>query len=89
VNGDINPNFKKGSTNVNIRSGVGYMSSSKVVFIISNEEINFYDFAKVFKDCFGCTDALYLDGAISQMYLPEIGRYDSGGNFGGIIGIIK
>lgn len=88
-NGKINPNFNKGSKNKNIRSGVGIIDSSKVVFIISNEQVNFYDFASIFKVVFGCKDALYLDGAISEMYLPEINRKQLGGDFGAIIGVIK
>lgn len=41
----------------------------------------------MFKDKLHCKDALYLDGAISKMYLPELGRYDLGGDFGAIIGV--
>jgi len=86
---EINPKFKKGSVNTNIRSGVGIINSTKVVFAISNESVNFYDFASLFKDYFGCTDAMYFDGAISQMYLPALNRMESDGYFGGLIGIVK
>jgi uncharacterized protein YigE (DUF2233 family) len=34
-----------------------------------------------------CDNALFLYGAISRMYLPEIGRNDLDGNFGAMIGI--
>lgn len=88
-NGKINPTFTKGSANLNIRSGVGYINPSEIVFVISNEPVNFYDFASFLKDEFHCSEALYLDGAISKMYLPEMKRIDRGGNFTGIIGITK
>ncbi len=88
-NGKINPKFTKGSKNKRIRSGVGIIQSSKVVFIISNERVNFYDFASIFKEIFGCKDALYLDGAISKMYLPKINRKELGGDFAAIIGVVK
>ncbi len=88
-NGKINPKFNKGSRNKNIRSGVGIINSSKVVFIISNKRVNFYDFASIFKTVFGCKNALYLDGAISEMYLPKINRKELGGDFGAVIGVIK
>lgn len=84
--GKINPNFNEGSHNLNIRSGVGVISPTEIVFVISNKPVNFYDFALFFKKQFGCDDALYLDGAISQMYLPELERYQTGGKFGCMIG---
>ncbi|MEQ1747512.1 MAG: phosphodiester glycosidase family protein [Saprospiraceae bacterium] len=89
VDGVINTKFKIGSDNLNIRSGVGILPDGRAVFIISNKPVNFYDFATVFKDKFNCSNALYLDGAISEMYLPEINRLQDGGNFGPIIGITK
>ena len=89
IDGKIHPKFTLGSKNKYIRSGVGIINPKKVVFIISNEPVNFYDFASLFRDYFGCQNALYLDGAISQMYLPELGRKELGGNFGPLIGIVR
>lgn len=87
--GKMNTHFNKGSKNKYIRSGVGVISPTKLVFIISNQPVNFYDFATLFKENFACQNALYLDGAISQMYLPELGRKQLGGSFGPIIGVVK
>lgn len=84
-----NNSFKEGSENVNIRSGVGINEKGKIIFVISNEKINFYDFASFFKEKLKCANALYLDGAISETYLPEIGRFQNGGNFGPLIAITK
>jgi uncharacterized protein YigE (DUF2233 family) len=89
VNGEINSKFKIGSDNLNIRNGVGILPDGRPVFVISNQRISLYDFAAVFKDKFKCSNALYLDGAISQMFLPELGRFEDGGSFGPIIGVIK
>lgn len=71
TNNQINRNFKAGSTHVNIRSGVGKIDENRMIFVISDVPVNFFDFTLVFKDLFGCKNALYLDGAISQMYIPE------------------
>ncbi len=84
----INPLFSKTGTSLYIRNGVGVINSTKVVFVISNQEVNFYDFASLFKEYFGCENALYLDGAISETYLPQIGRMNNYGDFGAIIGVI-
>ncbi|HUN01510.1 MAG TPA: phosphodiester glycosidase family protein, partial [Niabella sp.] len=50
--------------------------------------VNFYDFVRYFQQL-GCKNALYLDGAVSRMYLPEKYRMDYDGNFGVIIGVTK
>lgn len=89
IDNQIHPAFRKGSRNKYIRSGVGLIDSDHLVFIISNRPVNFFDFASLFRDFFGCQNALYLDGAISDMYLPELKREYLNGNFGPIIGIIE
>ncbi|WP_343673850.1 phosphodiester glycosidase family protein [Chitinophaga sp.] len=88
IDGKIHPLFKPGSENVNLRSGVGIMPDGKVVFIISkSNQTNFYDFATIFKEKFGCKNALYLDGAISKMYLKGNRKDDVGGDFGVMIAV--
>jgi uncharacterized protein YigE (DUF2233 family) len=44
-----------------------------VKFALSEGAVNFYSFAKFFRDVLGCPDALYLDGSISTFYAPERG----------------
>jgi uncharacterized protein YigE (DUF2233 family) len=74
IKGEINAHFTEGSRNLNIRNGVGINQNGKVVFVISNEPVNFYEFSQLFRDVLNCDDALYLDGAVSQMYLPELNK---------------
>lgn len=88
INGEIHPAFKKGSKNLNIRNGVGILPDGKVVFAVSTEEVNFYDFAEYFKNR-DCKNALYLDGFVSRTYLPEENWVQVDGNFGVIIGVSK
>lgn len=88
IDGKIHSAFKEGSANLNIRNGVGLLPGNKVVFVMSKEEVNFYDFAAYFKNL-GCAYALYLDGFVSQTYLPEKNWVQTGGNFGVIIGVVK
>jgi uncharacterized protein YigE (DUF2233 family) len=70
IDGNINPLFKKGSNNLNIRNGVGILPNDSVVFVISKNEVNFYDFAAYFKSL-GCKNALNFDGYVSKVYIPE------------------
>ncbi len=88
IDGQIHSAFKEGSTNLNIRNGVGILPDNKVVFAMSKTEINFYDFAKYFQSL-GCKNALYLDGFVSKMYLQEKKWIQTDGNFGVIIGVTE
>jgi uncharacterized protein YigE (DUF2233 family) len=88
IDGEIHPSFKNGSTNLNIRNGVGILPDNKIVFAMSKTEINFYDFASYFKSL-GCKNALYLDGFVSRTYLPEKKWIQTDGDFGVIIGVTK
>lgn len=88
INGHIHSAFKEGSSNLNIRNGVGILPNNQIVFAISKKEVNFYDFAKYFQSL-GCKNALYLDGFVSRMYLPEKNWIQTDGNFGVMIGITR
>jgi uncharacterized protein YigE (DUF2233 family) len=89
INGNIHPAFREGSSNLNIRNGVGVLSSGQVVFAISRQEVNFFDFASLFRDRLGCDNALYLDGVISKIYAPTLGRNDLGGQLGPMIAVFS
>lgn len=89
INGKVHPIFKEGSKHLNIRNGVGIISDHEIVFAISNEKINLFDFAMFFKEKWKCENALYLDGFVSRAYIPSLQRFDLDGNFGVMIGIKK
>jgi uncharacterized protein YigE (DUF2233 family) len=86
IEGKIHPAFKEGSTNLNIRNGVGILTDNRIVFAMSKKEINLYDFAIYFKNI-GCKNALYLDGFVSRTYLPTQNWIQTDGDFGVIIGV--
>lgn len=87
IDGKIHPEFNKHSNNFTTRNGVGIMDDGNIVFVLSDQPVNFYEFAILFRDGFGCKNALYLDGTISQMYLPEKNLTDKWSQFAGIIAI--
>ncbi|WP_299213298.1 phosphodiester glycosidase family protein [uncultured Aquimarina sp.] len=84
IDGRIHPKFNLGSPNIHIRNGVGILPNGNLLFAMSKEKINFYDFASYFKDN-GCKNALYLDGFVSRTYLPSANWEQLEGNFGVII----
>lgn len=86
IDGNVHPAFKEGSVNLNIRNGVGILPDNRVVFAISKEPVNFWDFAQFFLSL-GCKNALYLDGFVSRAYLPAQQWIQLDGNFGVMIGV--
>jgi uncharacterized protein YigE (DUF2233 family) len=89
IDGAVHPRFIEGSDFTNIRNGVGTSASGdRVVFAISEDSVNFYDFALLFRDHLGLPDALYFDGRISRLFAPGIGRSDAGFRMGPIVGVL-
>ncbi|MBO9659691.1 MAG: phosphodiester glycosidase family protein, partial [Chitinophagaceae bacterium] len=87
TNGVINRAFDPQSKNLNLRSGVGILPNGNIVFAITqSNQTNFFTFASAFKRL-GCDNALFLDGAISRMYLKDTRPGDLGGDFGAIISV--
>lgn len=88
IDGKIHTAFTPGSTNLNIRNGVGILPNNEVVFAISKAGISFFDFATYFKNL-GCKNALYLDGFVSRTYLPEKNWVQVDGDFAVMIGVSR
>lgn len=88
IHGKIHHKFNRGSKSKKIRSGVGIFNG-KSVFAITRGNSNFYDFATFFTVVFNCENALFLDGAISRMYMKGISEKDLGGNFGPLLSVTK
>lgn len=90
IDGDLHPRFIPNGTSRNIRNGVGTdWNGTRAVFAISNDEVNFYDFATLFRDRLGTPNALFLDGNISRMYSRALNRSDFGfGQLGPIVGVL-
>ena len=84
--GRIHPAFNPQSSSRYIRNGVGVVGS-KAFFVISNHAVTFHEFAVFFRDNLHCRDALYLDGAVSSLYWPALGRHDALARLGPILGV--
>lgn len=76
IDGALHPQFSENGPSRKIRNGVGVRDPETVVFAIANEPVSFGMFARLFRDALGCRDALFLDGSISSLYAPELGRQD-------------
>lgn len=55
--------------NLSFRYDIGIIAKQHIVFVMSKNEINFYDLANYYKSL-RSKNALYLDVKISRNYLP-------------------
>jgi len=85
LDGQIHPAFHPESQSRLFRNGVGVTSPEQVVFAISEEPVNFYEFAELFRDALRCKNALFLDGNISSLYSSGLKRSDKKMDLGTII----
>jgi uncharacterized protein YigE (DUF2233 family) len=92
IDGAIHPAFIPGSSDLNPRNGVGVSAPGQVHFAISEEPVNFHDFARFFRDRLGCRNALFLDGgSASGLFARELGRNDwpPWEGYGPIVGVVE
>ena len=67
-NGRINWRLKPSAGSRKLRNGVGLTRQGQVIFMLSERETNFYDFACYAQSKLNVRQMLYLDGTISKMY---------------------
>jgi len=81
--------FRPNSDSRFVRNGVCAPTPLSVAFVISEQPVNFFEFAQVFRDHLGCRDALYLDGSISSLYAPQLRRADHHAKLGPIFAVTR
>lgn len=89
VDGQIHPKFSPDGTSLQRRNGVGAPDDHTLVFVISEDWVNFHSFARLFRDGLDCPNALFLDGSISSLHAPDVGRSDGFAPLGPIVGLVK
>ena len=76
IDGRLHPRFDRDSTSLKARNGVGVRADGKVTFAISQGEVSFDAFARLFRDGLNCPNALFLDGgSASSLYAPSLNRH--------------
>lgn len=89
IGGKLHPRFLKDSTSRYIRNGVGVDADGVLHVAISNTPVNFHTFARLFRDELKTPNALFLDGNISRLHAPEMGRSDIGLPLGPMLYVTK
>jgi uncharacterized protein YigE (DUF2233 family) len=76
IDGRLHPRFDRDSASLKARNGVGVRADGKVMFAISQGEVSFDTFARLFRDGLNCPNALFLDGgSASSLYAPSLNRH--------------
>lgn len=86
--GQIHPAFRASSASRYVRNGV-CAAGRQVTFVISTRPVTFHEFASFLRDELQCRDALYLDGAVSSLYSPALGRNDRWHALGPLLGVTE
>jgi uncharacterized protein YigE (DUF2233 family) len=86
--GRFNRGFSADGPSRNIRNGVGALDGGAAAFVISEQPVSFGRFARFFRDALKSQNALYLDGAISSIWVPALNRRDSGFDLGPLVVVL-
>lgn len=93
IDGKIHPKFNEGSTNRLYRNGVGILPDGRILLAITDHtltsRVNLHSFATMFLKQ-GCQNALFLDGGLSAVRIPEANiRIDTRRQLGPLLSVSK
>ncbi|MBL8548046.1 MAG: phosphodiester glycosidase family protein [Hyphomonadaceae bacterium] len=89
INGDLHPRIANDGVSRFIRNGVGLRDQHTAYFVISSGFVSFGRFARFFRDELHCRDALFLDGTVSSLWAPSVGRYDDNHELGPMVVVME
>jgi uncharacterized protein YigE (DUF2233 family) len=79
IDGKLHPRFIRYGASRKRRGGVGARDNHTVVFAVSDSEVSFQEFGRLFRDDLKCRNALFLDGgSVPSLYVPAM---KAGANF--------
>jgi uncharacterized protein YigE (DUF2233 family) len=88
IDGEVNTRFVRYGVSKKYRVAVGSRDRNLVVFAVSESEVLFGEFARLFRDKLRCKNALFLDGgSATSFYSPVLGRNSNFLPLGPIIGV--
>jgi uncharacterized protein YigE (DUF2233 family) len=85
IAGKLHPEFSDDGASRKIRNGVGVDEKGHAHFVISDAPISFGKFGRYFRDVLKTPNALFLDGSVSSLWDPHVGRVDGGPPLGPLI----
>jgi uncharacterized protein YigE (DUF2233 family) len=90
INGRLHPRFDRRSTSLKARNGVGVRADGKVIFAVSQGEVSFDAFARLFRDGLNCPNALFLDGgSAASLYAPSLNSHGNIVSLGPMLAVFE
>lgn len=89
IAGKLHPMIENDGPSRKLRNAVGVDGEGRAHFVISDEPVSFGKLARYFRDALECPDALFLDGSVSSLWDPHMGRVDGGPPLGPLIVVEK
>jgi uncharacterized protein YigE (DUF2233 family) len=89
IAGKLHPKIDEDGESLKLRNGVGVDRQGRAHFVISDAPISFGKLARYFRDVLKTPNALFLDGSVSSLWNPEMGRIDGGPPLGPLIVVEK
>lgn len=89
IDGALHPRIAEDGASRYIRNGVGLADQNTAYFVISSGFVSFGRFARFFRDELQCRDALFLDGTVSSLWAPSVGRYDDNHELGPMVVVLN
>src|SRR5437660_3442501 len=90
INGRVPPRFDRRNTSLKARNGVGVRADGKVIFAISQGEVSFDAFARLFRDGLNCPNALFLDGgSAASLYAPSLNSHGNIVSLGPMLAVFE
>jgi uncharacterized protein YigE (DUF2233 family) len=87
--GKLHPKISPDGPSRLIRNGVGVCAGGEALFVISEDPVSLGKLARFFRDSLGCPDALHIDGTVSSLWAPNLGRLDGRTDLGPLIVVLK
>lgn len=73
INGQLHPRLAKANLSAKMRDGVCVRAPEIALFAISEEEVPFDSFERLFRDGLKCRNALFLDGgSVPALHIPGV-----------------
>jgi uncharacterized protein YigE (DUF2233 family) len=89
IEGKLHPRIDADGPSRKLRNAVGVDKQGRAHFVISEGPISFGKLARYFRDELKTPNALFLDGSVSSLWDPHMGRVDGGPPLGPLIVVEK
>lgn len=89
IDGVLHPRIQHDGPSRFVRNGVGIGNDHTAYFVISTSVVSFGRFARFFRDELNCDNALFLDGSVSAVWAPELGRRDDTQRLGPLLAVLR